>query len=137
MTYIVLIAVIGVLALQWTDSIPQGSVGGSLVIGFAIIAGTLVVGIYEAVTKRRGVLGWIVNIVVSFFTALLTAQIAGFVIIMMLSPFMTGSSMAKTGGPVMSVGLAATMAVTLLGSWWALQLLNRWRDRAPEAASQP
>lgn len=133
MTTIVLIAIAGVLALQWTDSIPAGSVGGSLVIAMAFFLGAFVVAIYEAVIKRRGVLGWLTNIVASFVGAFFAAQIAGFVVILLLSPFMTGTSMAKTGGHVMAIGLAASMAITLLGSWWTLQLLNRWRDHTPAA----
>lgn len=133
MTYIVAIAVIGILALQATDSIPAASVGGSLVIAMAFFLGAFVVAIHEAVVKRRGLLGWIVNIVVSFVAVFFTAQIAGIVVVAMLAPFMTGSSMAKTGGFVMSIGLALGMVVTLLGSWAALQLVNRWRDHRPTA----
>lgn len=135
MTYIVIIAVVCILVLHGTDSIPVASVGGSLVIGLAFIIGAFVVAIYEAIVKRRGPLGWIVNIVVSFVAVFVTAQIAGVIIIAILAPFMTDSSLAKTGGPAMSIGLATSMAATLLGSWWALQLLNRWRDK-PQAANQ-
>ena len=127
MIYVALIAVIGILLLQWTDSIPLASVGGSLTIGFAYIAAALVVGIYEAWTKKRGVLGWIVNIVVSFVGVFVAAPLGGMVVVMILSPFMDRSSLAATGGPVMSVGLAGMMIVTLLGAWGALQIVNRWR----------
>ncbi|KRR14976.1 hypothetical protein [Bradyrhizobium valentinum] len=73
MQYIVLIAVIGILLLQLTGSIPLDSVGGSMVIALAFFAAALVVAIHEAWTKKRGVLGWIVNIVVSFVGAFLAA----------------------------------------------------------------
>ena len=125
MMYIALIAVIGILLLQWTGSIPLASVGGSMTIGFAFIAGALAIGIHEAWTKKRGVLGWIVNIVVSFVGAFVAAPIGGMVIGIMLSD---GSrSLAATGGPRFSVALAGGMLVTLLGSWGALWLVNRWR----------
>lgn len=139
MPYILLIAVTGVLLLQWTDSIPPGSVGGSLVIAMAFFLGAFVVAIYEAVVQRRGVLGWLVNIVVAFFGAVIAAQIGGVVVILLLSPLMTGSSMVKSGGTVMSMGLALSMIITLLGSWYALQLVNRWRDkeRAPQQPASP
>jgi hypothetical protein len=127
MTYIALIAVIGILLLQWTASIPLASVGGSMTIGFAFIAAALAVGIHEAWTKKRGVLGWIVNIVVSFFGAFLAAQVGGTVIAIMLSAVNPGKSLAATGGPLFSVALAGTMIVTLLGAWGALQIVNRWR----------
>ena len=128
MKYIVLIAVIGILLLQLTGSIPLSSVGGPLVIGLALFVAALAVGIHEAWTKKRGVLGWIVNIVVSFFGVFLAAQLGGLVMVMMLCPFMGGSSsLAATGGPLMSVALAGMMVITLLGSWGALWVVNRWR----------
>ena len=77
MKYIALIAVIGILLLQATGSIPLASVGGSLTIGFAFIAAALAVGIHEAWTKKRGVPGWIVNILVSFVGAFVVAPLGG------------------------------------------------------------
>ena len=127
MIYIALIAVIGILLLQWTGSIPQGSVGGSMTIGLALLAAAPAVGIHEAWTKKRGVLGWIVNIVVSLVGAFLVAPLGGMVIVIILSPFMDRSSLAATGGTVMSVALAGQMVVMLLGSWGALWVVNRWR----------
>jgi len=127
MKYIAPIAVIGILFLQWTGSIPLASVGGSLTIGLAYIVAALAVGIHEAWTQKRGVLGWIVNIVVSFVGVFVAAQLGGIVIVMLLSPFMDGSSLAKAGGAVMSVALAAGMLVSLLGAWGALWIVNRWR----------
>ena len=91
MIYIALIAVIGILLLQATGSIPLASVGGSMTIGLALLAAAPAVGIHEAWTKKRGVLGWIVNIVVSFVGAFLVAPLGGMVIVMILSPFMDGS----------------------------------------------
>ncbi|WP_291617000.1 hypothetical protein [Bradyrhizobium sp.] len=76
MIYIVLVAVIGILLLQGTGAIPLDSVGGALVIATAVLAGTLAVAIHEAWTKRRGVPGWIVNIVISFVGAFLVAPSA-------------------------------------------------------------
>ena len=127
MRIIVLIAVIGILLLQSSDGIPPGSVGGSMTIGFAYLAAALAVAIHEAWTKRRGVLGWIVNIVVSFFALFFAAPLGGLVIVVILSPFMDRPSLAATGGPVMYVALAGMMLVTLLGAWGALWIVNRWR----------
>jgi len=128
MKYIMPIAVIGILLLQLTGSIPLSSVGGAMVIAVAVLVGTLAVAIHEAWTKKRGVLGWIVNIVVSFVGAFLVAPLGGMVMVMLLFPFMDGSSsLAAAGGPQMSIALAGQMAITLLGSWGALWLVNRWR----------
>lgn len=128
MKYIVLIAVIGILLLQWTGAIPLDSVGGAIVIAMAVLAGALAVAIHEAWTKKRGVLGWIVNIIASFVGAFLAAPLGGMVMAMLLVPFMDGSSsLAAAGGPQMSVALAGQMLITLLGSWGVLWLVNRWR----------
>ena len=128
MKYIMPIAVIGILLLQLTGSIPLSSVGGAMVIAVAVLVGTLAVAIHEAWTKKRGVLGWIVNIVVSFVGAFLVAPLGGMVMVMLLFPFMDGSSsLAAAGGPQMSIALAGQMAITLLGSWGALWLVNRWQ----------
>ena len=128
MTYIALIAVAGILLLQWTGAIPLASVGGSMTIGWAYTAAALAVGIHEAWTKKRGVLGWIVNIVVVLVGAFVAAQIGGMVMVMILMPVMDGStSLAKAGGLVMLVALAGQTVITLLGSWGALWIVNRWR----------
>jgi hypothetical protein len=125
MMYIALIAVIGILLLQLTGAIPLSSVGGPMVIALAFFAAALAVAIHEAWTKKRGVLGWIVNIVVSFVGAFVAAPLGGMVIGIILSD---GSrSLAATGGPRFSVALAGGMLVTLLGSWGALWIVNRWR----------
>ncbi|MCP4616827.1 MAG: hypothetical protein GY844_10340 [Bradyrhizobium sp.] len=128
MAYIVLIAVIGILLLQLTGAIPLDSVGGAMVIAAAVLLGTLAVAIHEAWTKKRGVLGWIVSIVVSFVGAFLVAPLGGMVMVILLAPVMDGSSsLAAAGGPQMSIALAGQMAITLLGSWGALWLVSRWR----------
>lgn len=127
MIYIAVIAVVGVLLLQMTDSIPLASVGGSMTIGFAYIAAALAVGIHEAWTKGRGVLGWIVNLVVSFVGVFVVAPIGGMVLALLLSD---GSrSLAAAGGARFSLALVGGMLVTLFGAWGALWIVNRWRDR--------
>jgi hypothetical protein len=69
-----------------------------------------------------------VNIVVSFVGVFLVAPTGGMVVALLLSPFMGGSaSLAAAGGPVMHVALAGMMIVTLMGSWGALWVVNRWR----------
>lgn len=128
MIFIILIAVFGILLLHGTGAIPLDSVGGALVIAAAVFGGTLAVAIHEAWTKRRGVLGWIVNIAVSLVGAFVAAPLGGMVMVMFIAPFMDGSSsIAAARGPQMSIALAGQMAITLLGSWGALLLVNRWR----------
>jgi hypothetical protein len=125
MTYIALIAVIGILLLQLSGAVPLASVGGSIIIGWAFLAAALAVGVHEAWTEKRGVLGWIVNIVVSFVGAFVVAPVGGMVVVLLLSD---GSrSLAAAGGPRLSAALAGMMLVTLLGSSGALRIVNRWR----------
>ena len=127
MKYIALIAVLGILLLQASGAIPIDSVGGSLTIGLALLVAGLAVGIHEAWTKRRGVLGWIVNVVVSFFGMLVAATVAGPFVGILFSIANPGQTLMEAGGPILSAALAAMMAVALLGSWGALRLVNRWR----------
>jgi hypothetical protein len=127
MPIILLIAVIGVLLLHGSGSIPLSSVGGPMMIALAVFAATLAVAIHEAWTKRRGVLGWIVNIVTSFFGTFVAAQLGGLLMVLILMPFASGSSLAASGGAVMAVSLAGVMAASVLGSWGALKIVNRWR----------
>jgi hypothetical protein len=126
--YILSLAVLSILLLQGTRSIPTASVGGSLTIAFAFIAAALAVGIHEAWMHKRGVAGWIVNIVVSFLGAFVAAQIGGFLVVMLLGSIATvQSSVAKAGEPVMSLALAGAMVATVLGAWAALRIVDRWR----------
>ncbi len=127
MIYIALIAVIGILLLHSTGAIPLTGVGGAMTMGLALLAAVPAVGIHEAWTKKRGVLGWIVNIVVSLVGAFLFAPLGGMVLVIILSPFMDKPSLAATGGGVMYVALAGQMVVVLLGAWGALWIVNRWR----------
>lgn len=128
MTYIALIAVIGILLLQLSGAIPLSSVGGPLTIALAFFIATLVVAIHEAWTNKRGAVGWIVNIVVSFVGVFLAAPVGGMILPMLLIPFMSGSSsLAAEGGPLMSIGLAGMMGITLLSAWGSLWVVNRWR----------
>jgi len=125
--YIALIAVPGILLLQASGAIPLDSVGGSLVIGLAFVLAGLAVGIHEAWTKRRGVLGWIVNVVVSFFGMFVAATVAGPFVGILFGFANPGQTLMEAGGPMFSAALAAMMAIALLGAWGALRLVNRWR----------
>ena len=77
MIYIAVIAAAAILLLQLTDSIPMASVGGSMTIALVYFVAALAVAIHEAWTKRRGALGWVVNIVLSFVGALVAAPVGG------------------------------------------------------------
>ena len=131
MPYIVLVAVIGILLLQWSGASPSDTVGGALVIAAATFVAALAIAIREAWTKKRGVLGWIVNIVVSFLGAFFAAPLGEPLVAIPLLMLAGGgsSSLAAAGGGVMSVALTLMMIITLLGSWGALWLVNRLKAR--------
>ena len=128
MQYIVLVAVIGILLLQLTGSIPMASVGGPMVIALAFFTAALAVAIHEAWTMKRGALGWLLNVLVAFAGAFVGAQLGGMVVAMVLSAVgQVQGSLARTGGALFSVALAGGMLATILGSWGALRIVNRWR----------
>ena len=137
MKYIAPIAVLAIILLQASGAVPQSSVGGPLTLALVFFAAMLAVGIHEAWSMKRGVLGWIVNIPVSLVGGYLAAEIGNmaFVVILIIADFtgllglldLGGGSLAATGGPLPYVSLAAMMLVMLLGSWVALQIVNRWR----------
>ena len=129
MIYIVLIAVTAIVLLQSSGAVPQSSVGGPITIALVVFAATLAVGIHEAWTNGRGVLGWIVSIVVALVGAFAAAPLAGMVMVLIVALLNPGggSSLAAMGGPLFDLALAGHMALTLLGSWAALQVVNRRR----------
>lgn len=128
MIYVFAISIAGLLVLQASGAIPASSVGGPMMIALAFFIGALAVAIHEAWTRRRGALGWIVNIVLAFVGAFVAAPVGGMVMALLLGPFMNGGgSLAATGGPLFSVALAGSMVLTMLGSWGALWIVNRWR----------
>lgn len=133
MKYIAPIAVIAIILLQFSGAVPQSSVGGPLTLALVFFAAALAVGIHEAWTNKRGVLGWIVNIPVSLVGGFLAAEVGNLIIplTLMLANVLNlvklDGSLAATGGPLLYVTLAGMMLLMLLGSWIALQIVNRWR----------
>jgi hypothetical protein len=133
MKYIALIAVIAIILLQFSGAVPKSSVGGPMTLALVFFAATLAVAIHEAWTNKRGVLGWIVNIPVSLVGGFLAAEVGNLLVvpILMLVQILglqnLEGSLAATGGPLLYVSLAAMMLLMLLGSWTALQIVNRWR----------
>lgn len=127
MRFIALFAVLGILLLQVSGAIPQDAVGGSLVIALAVLVAALAVAVHEAWTMKRGVLGWIVNVVVSLVGVLLAASLAGPFVGILFGYANPGQTLAETGGPLYAASLAVMMIIALFGAWGGLQLVNRWR----------
>lgn len=84
------------------------------------------VGIYEAWKKRRGPVGWIVNILAS----VVGGTIGGFAL--GSAAMLPAAALSKQLGPSWaeldaSLGLLGTVAGLVLGSWLALRIVNRFR----------
>lgn len=125
MIYIAVLAVAGVLLLQASGAIPMASVGGPMAIAFVYFAAVLAVAIHEAVSRKRGVIGWIVNILVAFVGAMIVTPVAGEALAILLA---SGSgSLAAGGGPRFAFALVGGMLAALLGAWGAIRLVNRVR----------
>ncbi len=127
MIYIALIAVAGILLLQFSGAVPMSSVGGPMTIAVVIFAAALAVAIHEAWTNKRGVIGWIVNIPVAFVGTFLGAEVGNLILEPVLMKMNLQGSLAETRGPLLYIDSAAMMLIALLGSWLALQFVNRWR----------
>jgi hypothetical protein len=128
MLIIIVMAVGAILLLQTAGGIPRASVGGSLTIAVVYIAAALAVAIHEAWTNRRGVVGWVVNLLVSFVGAFVAAQAGGMAMVLLLGAIgNVEGSLARTGGPLFSVALVGGVLATIFGAWGALQITNRWR----------
>ena len=112
MIYIVLIAVAAIVLLQSSGAIPQSSVGGPIAIALVVFAATLAVGIHEAWTNGRGVLGWIVNIVVAVVGAFLVAPVAGMVMVMVVA-------LLNPGGEARSRPREAPCSISRLPDIWS------------------
>jgi len=127
MKYIALIAVIAIILLQFSGAVPQASVGGPMTLALVFFAAVLAVAIHEAWTNKRGVVGWIVNIFVSFIGAFVAAELGNLIFEPILLLFPMEGTLAASGHPLLYVLLAGMMLLSVLGSWIALQIVNRWR----------
>ena len=127
MKYIALIAVIAIILLQFSGAVPQASVGGPMTLALVFFAAVLAVAIHEAWSNKRGVLGWIVNIPVSVVVAIVAAELGNLIFEPLLLLFPMEGTLAASGHPLLYVLLAGMMLLAVLGSWTALQIVNRWR----------
>ncbi len=131
MKFIVPVAVLAIWALQASGAVPNSSVGGPMTLAIVYFAAVLVVAIYEAWVSRRGPLAYIANIVVAFVGSFIAAEVANLAFEASLMALSAGGALVEVRPSLfLYAGLAAMMVVMLLGAWGAIQLVNRWRDRA-------
>jgi len=127
MRTITLVGVIGILLFDFAGAIPKSSVGGPLALFLIFFLAMLVVGLHEAWSNKRGVLGWIVSIVCSVIGGFLAVTFGGLVMEAILPLLELNGSLATSQHPMRYVLSAGMMVLTLLGSWTALQIVNRFR----------
>jgi hypothetical protein len=105
----------------------KSSVGGPITMTLILVVAMLAVGLYEAWLNRRGVLGWLVNIPASIVGGLVSAFFAAELLEVMMLLVPIQGSLAASQHPMLYITLAAQAILTLLGTWFALQWLNRYR----------
>jgi hypothetical protein len=127
MRIIALVGVIGVLLLDLLDVTSKGSVGGPLTLALMFLLAMLAVGIHDAWSNKRGGLGWIVSIVCSLIGGFLAVILGGLIMEEVLPRLNLGGPLATSSHPLRYVAPAGVMALTILGSWAALQAVNRLR----------
>ncbi|MBX9710843.1 MAG: hypothetical protein K2X60_07410 [Xanthobacteraceae bacterium] len=125
MKTITLLAVIAMWLLAFAGS--KSSVGGPLTMMLIAFLTMLAVGIYEAWSEKRGPIGWIVNIVASLVGGFLAVSVGGMLMEMLLTRVHFEGSLASSQHPLLYVLSAAMAILTVLGSWTALQIVNRLR----------
>jgi hypothetical protein len=127
MKIIALLALIAVMLLAFSDALPKSSVGGAMTLAMVFLVAALAVGLYEAWSKKLGVLGWIVSIVVTVVGGFVGAAVGSAVLESIITPLQPEGALVATRHPLLYVSLASQMIFTLLGSWLALQIVSRFR----------
>lgn len=113
------------LGLFGTDS----SVGGSMGMMMVAVVAVLAAGIYDAAAHARGPLGWITSIVVAIIGGFAAIIIFGPVVKeMIVSNISLKGSLASSQHPIKHVAFAAIGAITVLGSWGALAIVEWLRQ---------
>ena len=125
MKIITLIAVLAMLLLS--VAMPTSSVGGPLTILLILFLVMLAVAIHEAWVKKRGGLGWIVNIVVAVIGGFVVVIFAGMAMETILPHLHLEGSLASSQHPLLYVVSASLAILAVLGSWLPLQIVNRFR----------
>lgn len=134
MKIIALIAMLTISLIVFLGLIPQGSVGGSMALAGLFLLAALAVGIYDAWSARRGVLGWIVSIGVAFIGGIVGAAAGAFILesaIVLLAP--VAGSFMQNAGPLLYLGINAQILFTLLGAWLGLGIVNKFRRGDPSS----
>lgn len=129
-----IIALLTVAATLLSCATNTSSVGGPLTELLILVVAMWAVGLYEAWSKRLGLLGWIASMVLSFIGGAIGIAIGNMAMETTLSLMHFQGSLATSNHPLLYILSAGMAILTLLGSWSAIQILNLFRLVTPRNA---
>jgi len=135
MKMIVLASAIAMLLLGLFGT--DASVGGPMGMMMVAVLAVLAAGIHDAASHQRGPLGWIVSIIAAIAGGFAVIILVGNVMMDMIVPMLNlQGSLASSQNPVKYIVFAAMGAITVLGSWAALVLVEQLRQKMMRRTSQ-
>jgi hypothetical protein len=105
----------------------KSSVGGPMTDLLVVFIVMLAVGIYEAWSRKRGALGWIVNIIAAVIGGFVAVSLAGMAVETILTQIHFQGRLATSHHPMRYISEMGMAILTVLGSWLTLQIVNRIR----------
>ena len=130
MKIITVIAVMVMVLIDLSDAIPKSSVGGPMTMMMIVLLAVVALGLYDAWSQKRGVLGWIVSIVAAVVGGFLGAAVASGILGTMLSYLNLGVPLVESQHPLRYIASAGMMLLAMLGAWIALQFVGRSEKNA-------
>jgi hypothetical protein len=127
MKAIALVSILGIVLADLIGAISTSSVDGPMTMLFLFVLAILAVGVHDAWSNGRGVLGWIVSVVVVVLGGFVAVALAGLAVESILPLLHLEGSLATSNHLMRYILPAAAMALTLAGSWGALRLVRRFR----------
>ena len=125
MRTIIVIVVVAMVLIDVSDALPKSSVGGPMTMMMIVLLAVLALGIYDAWSQRRGVLGWIASIAAAVVGGFLGAAVASAILGTILSYLNLGVPLVESHHPLRYIASAGMMLLAMLGAWIALQLVGR------------
>ena len=95
----------------------KSSVGGPITDLLVVFIVMLAVGIYEAWSRKRGALGWIVNIVAAVIGGFVAVSLAGMAMETILTQIHFQGRLATSHHPMRYIAEVGMAIFTVLGSW--------------------
>ena len=122
------IALLAVMACLLFDLVgTKSSVGGPLTDLLIAFLTMLAVGFYAAWSENRGPLGWIVNIITALIGGFIGIWLFSLILEMIMTQIHFQGKLATSQHPLRYVAAVSIAIFTVLGSWIALQIANRFR----------